>query len=108
MRRVFTLPVSTRPAARLRSVATPPRPRTYTVEEAARLLGISRSHAYVCVRTGELPSLRLRRRIVIPEHALEAMFEAAEKIGNTHRLPWTMRATIPAPLTPPHSRHHAR
>lgn len=51
--------------------------RTYTVHEAADLLGISRSTAYECVRTGELPSLRFRRRIVIPAHALEELIEAA-------------------------------
>ena len=51
--------------------------RTYTVDEAAGLLGISRSTAYECVRTGELPSLRFRRRIVIPAHALEQLIEAA-------------------------------
>ena len=51
--------------------------RTYTVDEAARLLGISRTTAYECVRTGELPSLRFRRRIVIPAHALEQLIQAA-------------------------------
>jgi excisionase family DNA binding protein len=44
-----------------------------TVEEAARLLGISRSTAYECVRDGTLPALRLRRRIVVPTSALESL-----------------------------------
>jgi excisionase family DNA binding protein len=35
--------------------------RTLSVEEAAGLLGISRSTAYECVKSGELPSLRFRR-----------------------------------------------
>lgn len=39
---------------------------TYTVTEAAELLGISRSSAYECVRRGEIPSLTLGRRVVIP------------------------------------------
>lgn len=47
--------------------------RTMTVEEAARLLGISRSTAYECVRDGSLPSLRLRRRIVIPAAAVDKL-----------------------------------
>lgn len=34
--------------------------RTFTVEEAARSLGISRALAYDLVRRGEIPSLRLR------------------------------------------------
>ncbi len=46
---------------------------TYTVTEAADLLGISRSSAYQCVRRGEIPSLTLGRRVVIPRRALEAL-----------------------------------
>ena len=46
---------------------------TYTVTEAADLLGISRSSAYECVRRGEIPSLTLGRRVVVPRRALEAL-----------------------------------
>lgn len=42
----------------------------WTVEEAARLLGISRAHAYDLVARHELPHLRLGRRVVVPKHAL--------------------------------------
>ena len=65
----------------------PPK-RTYTVEEAARELGISRSTAYECVRTGELPCLRFRSRIVVPAAVLDQMLsapassaEAADELG---------------------------
>jgi excisionase family DNA binding protein len=44
-----------------------------TVPEAARLLGISRTHAYGLVSRGELFHVRLGRRIVVPRHALEAL-----------------------------------
>jgi excisionase family DNA binding protein len=47
--------------------------RAYTVEQVAAMLRISRSTAYKCVETGEIPSLRLRRRIVIPAEAIEAL-----------------------------------
>jgi excisionase family DNA binding protein len=47
--------------------------RTYTVTEAATVLGISRTSAYERVRAGELPALRLGRRIVIARHALEEL-----------------------------------
>lgn len=46
---------------------------TLKVEEAADLLGISRSHAYDLVREGVIPSLRLGRRIVVPRRAIETM-----------------------------------
>ena len=45
----------------------------WTVEEAARLLGISRAHAYELVARGELPHLRLGRRLVVPKHAIELL-----------------------------------
>ena len=45
----------------------------YTVPEAAKLLRISPAHAYALVSRGELPSLRLGRRILIPRCALESL-----------------------------------
>jgi excisionase family DNA binding protein len=50
---------------------------TLTVEEAAQLLGISRALGYELVARGELPSIRLGRRIVVPRRALDAMLDAA-------------------------------
>jgi excisionase family DNA binding protein len=44
-----------------------------TVSEAADLLRLSRSFAYELVARGELPSVRLGRRIVIPRAAIERM-----------------------------------
>ena len=46
---------------------------TFTVTEAADLLGISRGMAYECVRTGEIPSVRLRGRILVPRHRLDEL-----------------------------------
>jgi excisionase family DNA binding protein len=45
---------------------------TLTVEETAEILGIGRSAAYEGCRRGEIPSLRVGRRIVIPAHQLQA------------------------------------
>jgi excisionase family DNA binding protein len=50
---------------------------TVTVEEAGELLGISRGLAYELVRRGELPSLHLGRRIVVPLPRLRAMLDGA-------------------------------
>ena len=46
-----------------------------TVMEAAEVLGISRTLAYELVARGELPSLRMGRRIVVPRRALESLLE---------------------------------
>lgn len=46
---------------------------TMTVDEAATELGISRGTAYACARTGQIPTVRLGRRLLVPRLALEAM-----------------------------------
>jgi excisionase family DNA binding protein len=46
-----------------------PKCLTLSVEQAAGVLGISRALAYELVARGELPSLRLGRRIVVPPRA---------------------------------------
>ena len=61
---------------------------TFTVTEAAELLGISRSSAYGCVRRGEIPSLRLGRRVVVPRRAFEALLD-----GQSARPPEGRRRT---------------
>jgi excisionase family DNA binding protein len=48
---------------------------TLTVEEAARLLGISRGLAFQAVRRGDIPSIRIGRRILIPIARLHAMLD---------------------------------
>jgi excisionase family DNA binding protein len=50
-----------------------PRRLTFTVDEAAFLLNISRGLAYDLVARGELSSIRLGRRIVIPRVVLEEL-----------------------------------
>ncbi len=45
-------------------------PLVFSVEEAAAALGIGRSLAFELVRRGELPTVRLGRRRVIPRHLL--------------------------------------
>jgi excisionase family DNA binding protein len=48
-------------------------PLTLTVEQTAKLLGIGRSTAHELVHTGDIPSLRLGRRIVVPAARLAAL-----------------------------------
>jgi excisionase family DNA binding protein len=61
-------------------IAAPTRQRTISVTQAAELLGISRTTAYECVRTGALPALRLGGRIVVPTQAIDNLLEAASAI----------------------------
>jgi excisionase family DNA binding protein len=50
-------------------------PLVYTVPEAAQLLRISRAFAYELVARGELPVIRLGRRVVVPKVRLLALIE---------------------------------
>lgn len=51
---------------------------TYTVDEVAERLGISRNAAYDAVHRGELPALRIGRRIVVPRAALDRLLSGTE------------------------------
>ena len=52
--------------------STSKRKLTMTVPEAAALLGIGKNAAYEAVRKGEIPSLRIGKRVLIPIAALDA------------------------------------
>lgn len=53
--------------------------RTVSVEQAARILGIGRTSAYEAAHAGEIPSLRIGKRIVVPKVRLLALLgETAE------------------------------
>lgn len=47
--------------------------KTLTVDEAAQLLGVGRSTAYEAVRRGEIPVVRIGKRLLVPMAALEKM-----------------------------------
>lgn len=52
-----------------------------TVDEAAAMLRISRQSAYQAVRTGELPTVKIGRRILVPRHRLEQLLGIQEGDG---------------------------
>lgn len=47
----------------------------YSVEEAAKLLGVGRNTAYNAANSGDLPSIRIGRSIKIPKAALTKFME---------------------------------
>lgn len=48
-------------------------PATITVEHAAEILGISRSSAYRAATRGEIPVIRIGRRLLVPTAKFLAM-----------------------------------
>jgi excisionase family DNA binding protein len=59
-------------------------PLTLTVEQAGNALGVGRSTAYELVRSSDLASIRLRRRIVVP------ISHVAERPGVTPADVWVV------------------
>jgi len=54
------------------------RRKTLSVPEAAASLGIGLSKAYEAARSGELPTVKFGKRIVVPVAALEKMLEGTK------------------------------
>lgn len=52
-----------------------PQRQAYSVEEFARICGVSRTSAYSAVKRGEVPHVRIGRRVVIPRRALERLLD---------------------------------
>jgi excisionase family DNA binding protein len=55
---------------------------TYTVDEAAYLLNLSRGLAYQYVREGVIPAERIGRRWVIPRRRFHAWLDGLQDGGN--------------------------
>lgn len=53
-------------------------PASMRVEEAAALLGISRGSAYEAARRGEIPTVRIGHRLLVPTARLLEMLGCAE------------------------------
>jgi excisionase family DNA binding protein len=49
---------------------------TLTVKEAAKLLGIGRNSAYEAAHRGEIPAVRIGRRLVVSRAALDRLLGA--------------------------------
>jgi excisionase family DNA binding protein len=77
---------------RLERVETP---LLVSVPEAARLLGVGTTFGWAMVRNGEIPSVRLGRRVLVPRAALE-------QLAGTRQAQQTDNApdrTFPAPMS---------
>jgi len=53
-----------------------------TVEQTASALGISRPTAYEAIQSGEIPHIRIGRRILVPRVALETLLANAGQPQN--------------------------
>src|SRR5208282_2105907 len=77
---------------------------TYTVEEAGEMLGIGRNHAYEAAKRGEIPTITLGTRKVVPKATFDRMLGLIEPPGpmpgavveTAEPAPPTARSTTPA------------
>lgn len=51
--------------------------QTYTVSEVAKILGIGRNTAYEVCRNGEIPTIKIGGRILIPRSAIDELLDGA-------------------------------
>jgi hypothetical protein len=50
---------------------------SFTIEEAGcEILGLSRASAYAAANNGDLPTISIGRRKIVPRHALERLLAA--------------------------------
>jgi excisionase family DNA binding protein len=55
---------------------------TYNVKEAAELLGLSKNSAYQACLKGEIPHLKIGKRILIPRIQLERLLHGNGEVPN--------------------------
>ena len=58
---------------------------TLTVDEAARCLGIGRNSAYEAIARGEIPVVKIGKRLLVPRHALERLLQEPKAINPGQR-----------------------
>lgn len=64
---------------------------TITISEAARRLGLSRNSAYQAAKKGELPVLRIGRRLLVSVFALEQLLGSPRSLSSEEALEQTAR-----------------
>jgi excisionase family DNA binding protein len=56
-----------------------PKRKTLTVTETAKVLGIGRNQCYEAIRRGELPTIKIGKRILVPLVALEQKLRGSDQ-----------------------------
>ena len=49
--------------------------QVYTVEEAGKVLGLGRASSYQAAARGDIPTIRIGRRLLVPIKGLELLLE---------------------------------
>lgn len=68
---------------------------TFTVPEAAQLLGIGRGSCYEAIRRNELPYIKIGRRILVPRHGLLQMLSEPNALRGRYMVNKSTKTTKP-------------
>lgn len=52
---------------------------TYTIDEVAVKLGIGRNTAYAAARAGQIPVLKIGKRLLVPKVAFDRLLESSSE-----------------------------
>ena len=52
-----------------------------SVPDAGKMLSLSRVTAYKAAKSGELPTIRIGRRLLVPKAAIERMLQAKSEVS---------------------------
>ena len=69
--------------------------KTLTVRELSEVLNIGRSTAYEAVRSGQIPSVKIGRRLLIPIVALDRFLDAEISAGAASQHDWSVKKSLP-------------
>ena len=61
--------------------------RAFSVSEAAAMLGLHRQTLAAAIRRGELPAVRLGRKVLVPRTALDRLLAIEESAERVEALP---------------------
>ena len=59
----------------VRSIALLDEPQVLTVEEAGKVLGLGKASSYQAAARGDIPTIRIGRRLLVPINGLELLLE---------------------------------
>lgn len=69
--------------------------KTLTVRELSEVLNIGRSTAYEALRSGQIPSVKIGRRLLIPIAALDRFLDAETSAGAASQSDWSLKKSLP-------------
>jgi excisionase family DNA binding protein len=81
-----------------------PQPAFFTVEEVADLLRVDSVTIYRAIRSGEFPAVKVRKRYVVPQRAIELLVDDVVATGScVDTAAWTSswRQSVGAPVEVP-------